>query len=177
MFRPLAILAAACLCASPVWGAAIQTPPDMAEREAAAHRLLDPMVDEISEELLAPLWDDLASIEVEADERVALRKAFDQELVLVGQDFKDRLAVVVARNVPLDEITPEMDSPGWGVAERELDALVSEWAVARGIEMGARVIEAGCGARPKPSAGCDAALRHVARYRSGDLTVEEIMAD
>lgn len=177
MSRLLTILAAACLCASPAWGRATQTPPDMAERQAAAHRLLSPMVDEMSAELLAPLWDDLASIEVEADERVALRKAFDSELVLVGQDLKDRLAVVVARNVPLEEITPAMDSPGWGAAERELDALVSDWAVARGVEMGARVIETGCAVRAKPSVGCDTALRRVARYRSGDLTIEEIMAD
>lgn len=177
MFRPAAIVAAACLFAVPAGAAGVQTPEERAEREAAAHRLMDPMVDEMTTEMLVPLWEDLSSIPVEADERAALRTAFDKELVLINRELKDRLADIVGRHVPLAEITPAMDSPGWEAATEELDAVASGWAMARGVEMGARVIENGCAARPKPSAGCVAALAHVARYRSGELTVDEIVAD
>lgn len=176
MFRLTTILTAACLCASPAWGA-VQTPQDIAERRAAAHRLFDPAVDQVTAETLAPLWEGIAAFEVETDERSAMRTAFDKELALINSEMKDRLAEVVARHVPLAEITPAMDSPSWQPALVELDTLASGWAVARGVEMSARVIEAGCAVRSTPSASCTAALGQVARYRSGELTVDEMVGD
>lgn len=176
MRRSLAIAAAAFLWAAPAMASTPQS--DLAERQAAAHGLLDPMVDQMAAETLAPLWESLRPDEFEADERVVLRTTFDRELVLVTQEIKDRLADVVARHVPLDEIRAEgMETPGWNAAGDEIEALMADWATGRGMELAARVIEAGCVVRATPSPACVGALQVAAQYRAGEITAQDVMAE
>lgn len=177
MFRSLAVATALVLAATPVL-AAPQTDAELAERDAAARRLLAPIVAQLSDQMIAPIWEETAKMPVSDVERAALRVAFDRERTLVNQDAGDFMVRIIIKHVPVSQLQPgdPMSSPQWMAAGAELDSH-SDWAKARGVEMMARVIEQGCAAEATPSAACVNALNVVSDYRSGRVTVAEIVAE
>ncbi|HEY0926080.1 hypothetical protein [Brevundimonas sp.] len=176
MFRSLAVAAALLLAAGPSLAA---PQADLAEREAAARRLLQPMLDEMAASTIEPIWSATAELPVSERELAALRVAFDKEAASTAEDIGARIAAVVARHVPLDQLQPgnPMSSPEWEAAGQALNNDSSDWAKARGVEMMVRVLEQGCAIQPTPSDACATALQVTGDYRAGRISLQEIMGE
>jgi hypothetical protein len=162
------------LSAAPALAAMPQTVDSPAAREAAARTLFGQIMGEAGVGPLREIRAMFGESGVSEAERIALEESFDAEIaVLLGQ-MEGHVAVVVARHVPLEQIRADADfnSPEWLAAGEEMSA----WAERTGVELVMRVSEKGCVVEATPSPACVYILGRVGDYRSGRVSMGEVLS-
>lgn len=173
VLRSLAVAAALFLSAGPAPAHPPQSADTPAAREAAARSLVGEMMAEASLDSLQGTRERFAEFGVSKAEQTAMEQAYDAEVAVLLERMADMVAQVVARHVPLDQIRADADfeSADWTAAGVEL---TSE-AERMGLDLVMRVSETGCRSQAAPSPGCTEILRKVGEYRSGQISVDDIL--
>ncbi|GAA0635877.1 hypothetical protein [Brevundimonas lenta] len=176
MYRITAVVVALLLCATGAQAASGQA-SDNAARTAAAHRLMDPVIEGMMRAPLEALWTGMDQTGYAPEEVAVMSTTFHLEVDGVIRTVQDEMAAAVVLHVPLDQINDNADfnSPAWSAVGESLGRAMEGRGQKIGLEMMMRVYEKGCAARSDPSPTCRQTLERVAEYRSGRVTAEDIL--
>lgn len=146
-----------------------QTAGELAQREAQARAALAPQFEAGMRLALKQTRDTLPIDGMADDEVAALLNAYDIEVDRAVSIYGERFVTIMARHVPLDQLTAEADTntPEWRAAMTEVMAMIDRDTRREGMEMAERVIKVACAVRAQPSPPCANFLAQVGADQTG----------